>query len=90
MYLVNVARGSVIDTEALLHALDTGLIAGAALDVFDREPDVPIELHSARNILLTPHVGGVECRTHDGKCRRSGGERPLLSRVRLPSWQESA
>ena len=55
-YLINVARGPVIDELALIHALKTGVIAGAGLDVFEQEPvllDNP--LLSMKNVLLTPH-----------------------------------
>ena len=65
-YLVNVARGSVIDEPALITALDTGRIAGAALDVFDNEPRVPAELIASPKVVLTPHVASatVETRMH--------------------------
>ncbi len=55
-YLVNIARGSVVDQPALLHALATGVIAGAALDVFAEEPNVPAELRALDNVVLTPHM----------------------------------
>lgn len=58
-YLVNIARASVVDTGALVQALQQGLIAGAALDVFDDEPGVPDTLKGLRNTLLTPHVAGL-------------------------------
>ena len=55
-YLINVARGSVVDQPALVHAVTTGVIAGAALDVFADEPDVPSELRAHENVVLTPHM----------------------------------
>jgi lactate dehydrogenase-like 2-hydroxyacid dehydrogenase len=55
---VNVARGSVVDTEVLIRALRAEEIAGAALDVFDSEPGCPAELCELQNVLLTPHVAG--------------------------------
>ncbi|MBC7702595.1 MAG: 2-hydroxyacid dehydrogenase [Rhodoferax sp.] len=55
-YLINVARGSVVDQPALVHAVTTGLIAGAALDVFADEPQVPAELRAHENVVLTPHM----------------------------------
>lgn len=55
-YLINVARGSVVDQPALVHALSTGVIAGAALDVFADEPNVPAQLCALDNVVLTPHM----------------------------------
>lgn len=57
-YVVNVSRGSVLDTRALLDALDAGEIAGAGLDVIENEPDVPTELFRHRDVLITPHMAG--------------------------------
>lgn len=56
-FLINVARGSIVDTEALIAALRARQIAGAALDVFERDPEVPQELLELDNVLLTPHLG---------------------------------
>ncbi len=56
--LINIARGSVIDTNALIVALGNGTIAGAALDVFEDEPDVPDALLGLDNVVLSPHVAG--------------------------------
>ncbi|NLG51707.1 MAG: phosphoglycerate dehydrogenase, partial [Chloroflexi bacterium] len=56
-YLVNCARGELLDEEALAQALQVGTIAGAALDVFAHEPDIYPVLRSCPNCLLTPHLG---------------------------------
>lgn len=55
-YLINVARGTVVDQRALIAALRDGTIAGAALDVFIDEPNVPPELIAMSNVVLTPHM----------------------------------
>lgn len=57
-YLVNVARGSVVDTQALARALDGAIIAGAGLDVYEGEPAAPALLTGSERVVLTPHVGG--------------------------------
>jgi lactate dehydrogenase-like 2-hydroxyacid dehydrogenase len=57
-YLVNVARGSVVDTAALGRALEHGVIAGAGLDVYEGEPAPPALLTGSPRVVLTPHVGG--------------------------------
>ena len=56
--LVNVARGSVVDTVALVDALARGEIAGAALDVIETEPLVPAALREMDQVILTPHLAG--------------------------------
>lgn len=68
-YLINIARGSVVDQEALLVALKNREIAGAGLDVFENEPHVPESLFTMDNVVLLPHVGSatVETRTAMGR-----------------------
>jgi lactate dehydrogenase-like 2-hydroxyacid dehydrogenase len=63
-YLVNVSRGVVVDEQALIDALATDSLAGAALDVFEREPDVPAALRADPRVVLTPHIGGGTAETH--------------------------
>lgn len=55
-HIVNIARGSLIDWVALADALENQLLAGAALDVFENEPDVPARLLKAPNLILSPHI----------------------------------
>lgn len=57
-YLVNIARGSVVDNQALIRALQHHHIAGAALDVVEGEPVLPQELCQLDNVLITPHMAG--------------------------------
>lgn len=56
-YLVNTARGPIVDEQALADALKVGGIAGAALDVYEREPQVLPDLLTLANVVLTPHIG---------------------------------
>jgi glyoxylate reductase len=58
-YLVNTSRGPVVDEEALAWALDEGLLAGAALDVYEKEPAVHPSLLSHENVVLAPHIGSA-------------------------------
>lgn len=62
-YLINVARGSLVKTEDLITALDQNIIAGAALDVFENEPEVPAELMHRPNVVLLPHLGSATVET---------------------------
>ena len=55
-FLINTARGPIVDQAALVAALSDKRIAGAALDVFDGEPQVPAELMAMENVVLTPHI----------------------------------
>ncbi len=68
-FVINVSRGSVLKEQDLLIALRNKDIAGAALDVYENEPDVPPELVTMDNVVLTPHIGSatLETRTKMGR-----------------------
>ncbi|MDO6414840.1 D-glycerate dehydrogenase [Sphingomonas sp. BIUV-7] len=58
-YLINIARGEIVDGEAVIHALENGVIAGAGLDVFDHAPTVDPRLIAQDNVLLLPHMASA-------------------------------
>jgi glyoxylate reductase len=64
-YLINTTRGPVVDEAALVHALETATIAGAALDVYEEEPNVHPGLLTRKDVVLAPHIGSatIETRT---------------------------
>jgi glyoxylate reductase len=68
-YLINSARGEIVDEAALAAALDKGELAGVGLDVFEREPRVEAKLLGHRNAVLFPHLGSstIEARTGMGE-----------------------
>ncbi|KIH92027.1 hypothetical protein SPBR_02795 [Sporothrix brasiliensis 5110] len=88
-FLSNIARGPIVETDALIEALDKGVIRGAALDVTDPEP-LPAghRLWGAKNIIITPHISGVSTKYDErvlqileGNLQRLSDGRPLANRV---------
>jgi lactate dehydrogenase-like 2-hydroxyacid dehydrogenase len=63
--IINVARGTVIDEQALITALKSGTILAAGLDVFEKEPNVPDELKAMQNVVLLPHIGSASVVTRN-------------------------
>jgi lactate dehydrogenase-like 2-hydroxyacid dehydrogenase len=61
--LINIARGAVVDQDALVDLLLSGELGGAALDVYEKEPEVPEALMDLPNVLLLPHVGSATFET---------------------------
>jgi lactate dehydrogenase-like 2-hydroxyacid dehydrogenase len=63
--IINVARGTVVDEQALVTALKSGTILAAGLDVFEKEPNVPDELKAMQNVVLLPHIGSASVVTRN-------------------------
>ena len=87
-YLVNTSRGDVVDERALVAALDEKRIAGAALDVYDGEPRVNLELLNRENVVLLPHLGSATVESRVAMGRRAianidafVAQRPLPDRI---------
>ena len=90
-FLINVARGSVVDEQALIEALAQGTIAGAGLDVFADEPRVPSALWTMPQVVLTPHMASATAQTRQAMAdlafanmRAALEGQPLLTPV--PEW----
>lgn len=67
--IINVGRGPIIDEAALLQALKDDEIAGAALDVYEREPEVDDGFKILKNVILTPHVGNATVEARDAMAK---------------------
>ena len=87
-HLINIARGMLLDEAALCEALESGQLAGAALDVFEQEPRVSERLRRAPNAILTPHVAANTASAQQAQqqrmldnVRRFYGQQPLIGSV---------
>ncbi len=83
-FLINTARGPIVDNEALAKALNEGWIAGAGIDVFDMEPPIPADypLLKAKNAILTPHIGFA---TEEAMVRRAH-----IAFANVEKWMEGS
>jgi lactate dehydrogenase-like 2-hydroxyacid dehydrogenase len=70
-FLINTARGDIVDEAALVAALKGGTIAGAALDVYEREPEVTRDLLAMERVVLLPHLGSATSETRVAMGRRA-------------------
>ena len=84
-YIVNIARGPVVDYHALLNALRDGRVAGAGIDVFWREPFDPEDPLLKLNVIPTPHIGGSTERSLTGIGQAVASNIEMLKRGELPS-----
>ena len=64
-FLINAARGDLVNEEDLIEALNSGIIAGAALDVFENEPRVTVGLTNRADVVLLPHLGSATVETRN-------------------------
>lgn len=87
-FLINIARGNIVDMTALIEALSAGAIAGAALDVYENEPNVSAELLALENVVCTPHMAGrspeaeqAQAELLIGNLRAFFASEPLLTAV---------
>ncbi|MCH5243775.1 MAG: dihydrofolate reductase [Lentimicrobiaceae bacterium] len=70
-FFINTARGAVVDEDALANALETGEIAGAGLDVFEKEPIVNERLYKLSNVVLVPHLGTATYETREATSKEA-------------------
>lgn len=70
-FIINTSRGPIVDEKALIAALQSKRIAGAGLDVFEHEPDIPPALRSLDNVVLTPHTASATVETRQAMSRRA-------------------
>jgi glyoxylate reductase len=83
-YFVNTSRGSLMDENALCDALDSGFLRGAALDVYEHEPDVSARLRAMPNVVIVPHIGSATDEARNGMARIAATDVLLFLTGKLP------
>lgn len=83
-FLINTARGPLVDETALCDALDAGLLAGAGLDVYENEPSINPRLLALPNVVLTPHIGSATEETRTAMARIAATDVALFLRGQKP------
>lgn len=83
-YLINTARGPLVDEKALLKALEDKTIAGAALDVYEFEPQITAGLEKLDQVILTPHIGNATVETRDAMAEIAAGNIAAVLRGKAP------
>jgi glyoxylate reductase len=86
-HLINTSRGPVVDEEALVEALQSGMIAGAGLDVFEKEPHIHPALLSIPNAVLLPHIGSATIETRTKMARMAAENLVAMMRGEEPENQ---
>jgi glyoxylate reductase len=83
-YLINTARGALVDEDALCDALDSGQLRGAALDVYEHEPQINPRLLAMKNVVLVPHIGSATEEARNAMARIAATNVLLFLRGREP------
>jgi glyoxylate reductase len=83
-YLINTARGALVDEDALCDALDSGQLRGAALDVYEHEPQINSRLFAMKNVVIVPHIGSATEEARNAMARIAATNVLLFLRGREP------